>query len=204
MKKWMSENPLLTLVIVFILVLALGIPTLHFGKTNNEPTTATPTNASTTPIATNIPTTIPTVAKPQSLEDKIRAALPADLQKDTKIEMDSAYDLKTFQNKPGNLKEITLTVKYGDVFWDLNSVKQATWRNSTTIIKSVFPVDTVIDSLVIINQIPITDTYGKKSVDMLDTISISRDTYSKIVFASFDYNNLPKVADDYAENQTIK
>jgi hypothetical protein len=154
------------------------------------------TNQPTKPQATATP------AKPLTLEEKIKQALPESMS-DVTVTTDDAINFKTDADVKGK-KDVTIEANHTGTYWDTRSTKQATWKEATDIIKKVFPMDSTIDGIIIINEVPVTTAYGKKQKDMLTTISISRDTYNQIEFNNFDDKNIPTIADKYVENPNIR
>jgi len=172
-------------------------------SSKTETTTAsTEVAAKQETVAPTKPQATPTPAKPMTLEEKIKAALPESMS-EVDVTTDKAIDFSTDADVPGKI-DVTIDANHTGTYWDVKSTKEATWKEATDIIQKVFPMDKTIDGIIIINEVPVTTAYGKKDKNMLTTVSISRDTYSKIDFGNFDYKNIPTIADHYVENHNIK
>ena len=156
--------------------------------------------------STSAPTPTPTPAKPKSLEEKVKSALPESM-KDAEVATDDAALIKNgtvTETLIPSKKVVLLTKKLGNGFWDVNAAKQGVWQLTTETIKSVFPVDTSIYSITLIAEAPVTTAYGKNDFTTLETVTFTRDTFNQIAFKGFDYHNIPTIADIYVENHNLK
>lgn len=53
-------------------------------------------------------------------------------------------------------------------------------------------------------QFPLVDAYGKTSDENVIKISLTKDTFNKIEWKSFDYDNFETVADQYWMHNALK
>ena len=95
------------------------------------------------------------------------------------IDFADAEDFKTFSPVDGQT-DITIDAHHTGTYWNVQSTKEATRNEATQIIQKIFPMDSTIHGVIIINKVSITTACGKKDKGMLTTIGISRDTYNKI------------------------
>jgi hypothetical protein len=188
-------------IILMILGLSLAPKTASDSVQKTQPVQQVTIPQQTTKIIFSSPT--PTLTpKPLTLDEKVKQALVGKIENPS-IEIDDAIDPKTFDKIPEK-KDITIDYSMGKDFWDLNAAKKSSLKNVVSIIKQIFPIDPIINSVVITAKIPTTDAYGKQKDDVMNVFTISRDTYSKIDFANFDYQNIPVIADTHFENKNIK
>lgn len=198
---------------VFLFIIFLFLTGLTAEKNGQSKTDSTPLAAQkNNPILTekisiiNTPTTKPMVTplptKPLTLEEKIKSILPESMS-EVIIDIEDAQDFQTFASING-MKDITIYANHTGTYWNVQMMKEATWMEASNIIQKIFPLDSTIHGVIIMNEIPVTTAYGKKDKDALTTISISRDIFNKIEFNNFDYKNIPTIADSYVENHNIK
>jgi hypothetical protein len=152
-----------------------------------------------TPVPTEKPKATPTEVP---LEEKVKAAVTNKIKNAT-IEIVDAEDSKTYKKIPGK-KDVYIDYEMGDAFWDLNAAKNASYKIATELMPIVFPIDPVIESILVSATIPTKDVYGKSTTDVLNAITLSRNTYVKINFSDFDYHNIPTISDFFSENKKIK
>jgi hypothetical protein len=76
--------------------------------------------------------------------------------------------------------------------------------DAAAVFRSVFPLDPKISSVTTNLYVQVTDIYGKQAFKNLVSITILRVTYNKIVWDNFDARNLPKIADNYSYDTSIK
>ena len=53
-------------------------------------------------------------------------------------------------------------------------------------------------------QFPMVDSYGKSKDENVIKVSLTRETYEKIEWKNFDYNNYEKIADDFWMHPALK
>jgi len=205
--KWLVTAP-------FILLLVAGI----FGSTQKPTTASNQTTLTATTTTTLTPTiaavgtivsianhiSSPTPSTPMILEDRIKSKLK--LGEDTpvtEVSTEPDVDLATDKELPGKTA-VLISYHMNGTYLDTSWTKQGSWNIDTGIIKDIFPLDNSINTIIMNAQVPVTNAYGKNTYDMLDTVTISRDTYTQINFAKFDPKNIPSIADHYTENHNIK
>lgn len=185
---------LIVLTIVFFVLFGVSSDASKQNKVQNSQATAPP--ATTTQ---KTPTPTPTPQPPQTIEEKIKAQLGTN---DT-FSIEDDVDLDTSKVVPGK-KWVNITLTLGDAFWDINAAKSGVWRQAAKLTENIFPLDDAIGTLQIKADIPTKDAYGKEAMSQLELITITRKTYAKIKWDSFDYKNIPVIADTYYENKSIK
>jgi hypothetical protein len=102
---------------------------------------------------------------------------------------------------PGG-KFITITLNGNDNLTN-NMTKEGLQIDSGKVFQTIFK-NKEVNCVAVFWQLPMVDTYGKKSDDIVMKIKLTRDTFSKINWDNFDFHNYPTIADFYFEHPALK
>lgn len=120
----------------------------------------------------------------QTLASKIKKAAYPGYGKVTKVE------LNDYQGMPNNGKMVLVYIRADAI------TKRVADMYSAKALEQLFKYDEVKE-VCIFWRCELADTSGKKSVDTVEKVDMTRKTADKITWKNFDYTNLEKVADTY-------
>ena len=98
-------------------------------------------------------------------------------------------------------KSVTITLN-GDDNLTNNLTKKGLQMNSNPVFKSAFK-NKEVNCVIVAWQLPLSDPYGKTSDEVVMRIKLTRDTFNKIDWNNFDFQNYPTIADDYFEHPAL-
>jgi len=204
--NWFDRHKVITSISIVALFVVL-MQSL-FGQSSGQKST-TIISPSPSLVTQTQPTPTPTeeilsTPEPLTLEERIKAEL--NLGADTKVtNVFTSTDTETTTNKelPGKIA-VEIDYQMNGTYLDTSWSKRGSWNIDTGIMKDIFPLDSSINTIIMFANVPVTTAYGLDTYNMLDTVTITRDTFAQINFAKFDSQNLPTIADNYVENHNIK
>lgn len=112
----------------------------------------------------------------------------------------------------GERKIRDITVESDRIFIDFMADENLTtsltrrgmWTDITDLLKELSPqIDPKIEYLIFQAYFPLVDQYGKKSINRVMSITVTRKTWEKINWDNFLKENLSKIADSYWEHPAL-
>lgn len=185
-KSWVKRHPILTGIGIFIFLIIL------VGSGGDDESSTSQESAPVVPVAKSTPTV------PQTLEEKIEAAVVSSLGAQTNMKKPRIISVEVEDYKPTdtgytatkNLKGIFIKINSSE---NLNSNLQKMTLNkeASQVAQAIFPLDENIGDIILWTNLPLKDQYGNISDGLAIVYSIARPLYDKINWTNFDYNDLP-------------
>ena len=158
-----------------------------------------------------------TAAKPQeekkkeepkkelTLDEKIKQGVNKKLDKKTNMKKNRIVELEVNDNlgtEDEGDKIILLTLA-GDENLSSKMTIKGMLMDSNKAFQEVFK-NNEASEVTVFWQFPLVDTYGKSKVENVIKIALKRETFEKIDWKAFDYNNYKKIADQYWMHPVLK
>lgn len=181
-----SKKGNIAAIIFFLLIGSLvGYPLSQTGSGDKQATASKDKAEKTSVAPKNEKKTAPEKKTPeQTLASKIKKAAYPGYGKVTKVE------LNDYQGMPNNGKMVLVYIRADAI------TKRVADMYSAKALEQLFKYDEVKE-VCIFWRCELADTSGKKSVDTVEKVDMTRKTADKITWKNFDYTNLEKVADTY-------
>lgn len=179
-----SKKGNIATIIFFLIVGSLvGYPLSQTGSGDKQ--AATDKTEKTAAVPKDEKKTAPEKKTPkQTQESKIKKAAYPGYGKVTKVE------LNDYQGMPNNGKMVLVYIRADAI------TKRVADMYSAKALEQLFKYDEVKE-VCIFWRCQLTDSSGKKSVETVEKVDMTKKTAEKITWENFDYTNLGKIADTY-------
>lgn len=144
-------------------------------------------------------------SKELSLEERITKQIDEILGKKTNTEKKRLVELEINDHAGTEIEgdKIILLTLAGDENLSSKMTNKGMLIDSGKVFQEVFKNEEV-QEVALFWQFPLVDTYGKTSDENVIKITLTRETFDKVEWKSFDYNNFDIVADNYWMHQALK
>ncbi|CRK80287.1 hypothetical protein [Neobacillus massiliamazoniensis] len=153
-----------------------------------------------------------TAAKPKeepkkelTLDEKVTQDINKKLGKDTNMKKKRIVELQVNDNlgtDEPNDKIVLLTLAGDENLSSKMTVKGMLMKSSDAF-KEIFKNKEVSEAT-LFWKFPLVDTYGKETDENVIKIQLKKETFDKIEWKNFDYNNFEKIADQYWMHPALK
>ncbi|MBS4171956.1 hypothetical protein [Bacillus sp. FJAT-49736] len=130
---------------------------------------------------------------PKSLEEKIADDINKKLGSKSNTKKKRIVELVALGESNDKLVNIKLS---GDSILTNNFTRQSLLSKSGDVFQSIYK-NKDVSKVTVFWQMPLVDSYGKESDQNVLNITLTRDTYNKIDWKNFNYENYKQIADSY-------
>ncbi|SNR96392.1 hypothetical protein SAMN05446037_1002116 [Anaerovirgula multivorans] len=132
-----------------------------------------------------------------TINDIVKNIIVDNLGEQTNMKHDRIIDI-TIEDLENDNKTIDITLVANENL-TTNMTKSTIHKDSVEILEELYNHDE-IEEVTLIWQLPLVDTYGNEETKNVMIVSINKEIANKINWSNFDYNNIPKIANDYWEH----